>query len=233
MLLKIEKLNKIYNKGRENELQALFDVSLVIEAGEMIAVVGKSGSGKTTLLNVLGAIDNDYVGKYYLDNICVSNLTENQKSKIRNQKIGFVLQDFGLIESRTVYENVCIPLYFSKTKYSRMKITVQQVLEKLNIRDLEKRQVSQLSGGQKQRVAIARALVMKPDILLADEPTGALDSTTTDEMMEVLEGINQQGTTIIIVTHNHEVAERCDKTYTIYDGRFTSSNIQARRNYYE
>lgn len=217
-MISLQHIQKFYHQGKENQLQVLQQLNLQIEQGDLIAIVGQSGSGKTTLLNILGGLDADFEGTYLFGNQNVSQMTDKKQAQLRNQRIGFVLQDFGLIADRSVLENVCVPLYFSKTPYHKIHKIGRDVLNRLQIEDLQRRPVSQLSGGQKQRVAIARALVMSPDLLLADEPTGALDSTTTSDIMQVFEEINQSGTTIVIVTHNLDLATHCKKQYRLSDG---------------
>ncbi len=218
MLLEMTNIKKIYNENKTNAVHALRGIDFHVEQGSMVSIMGASGSGKTTLLNIIGCLDHQFHGNYLLDGLQIDSLSENQKAAIRNEKIGFVLQDFGLIEGRTVMENVSVPLYFSKTKYTECQPRAIEILEQLKIADLYKRPVSELSGGQKQRIAIARALVMHPDVILADEPTGALDSSTAHDMAEVLTALNKSGVTIIIVTHNPNLAQICKRQYLITDG---------------
>lgn len=218
-IIKIEELNKYYNKGKENELHVLKNLSFEVEKGELLAIMGESGCGKTTFLNILGCIDNFDSGNYILTNDSVCNLNDSELSKLRCQKIGFVLQDFALIENETVLENIKTPLYFdAKKKIKTLNSIAMEALRLLKIEDLSKKKVLHLSGGQKQRVAIARAMVNKPDLILADEPTGSLDSKTSIEIMEVLKHLNKNGTTIILVTHDINIAQQCERIVRMKDG---------------
>ena len=219
VMIEIKNLVKIYNKGKTNEFCALKGIDLSIEEGEMVAIIGKSGAGKSTLLHILAAIDSYDKGSYLVDGVSVGDLKEKQRARFRNQKIGIVMQDYALIDEYTIEENVQIPLIFGKVKGNdvrREKIMTE--LKNVGLDELAKKPVRQLSGGQKQRVAIARALVNNPAFLLADEPTGALDSKTSGEIMDVFEKLNQGGKTVIIVTHDMEVAARCGRVIEISDG---------------
>lgn len=219
-MIEIKNINKTYNIGKANAYQALYDVSFKVDDGEMIAIIGKSGAGKSTLMHIIGCIDDFESGTYILNGEDISTIKESKRAKIRNQDIGIVMQDFALVEDYTAMENVMIPLYFSKGKSGESKkIRAIRALEKLGIGDLATKKVNKLSGGQKQRVAIARAIVNNPSILLADEPTGALDVKTSAEMMEVFKELNKQGITVIIITHDMEVAEACGRVVEISDGR--------------
>jgi len=218
-VLNLKNIGKIYNKGKPNECEALKNVNLQIERGDLMAIVGESGSGKSTLLHILGCLDSPTSGDLYFGGNKVSFKNTKELAAYRNKMIGFVLQDFGLILGETVLENVCVPLLFSKTPFIRIKSQARGALELLGIGKLSGKRVNQLSGGQKQRVAIARALVNNPDIILADEPTGALDSKTSAEIFSTLLKLNQNGKTIIIVTHDPKIATLCQKVVTISDGR--------------
>ena len=218
-MIEIKNLVKIYNKGKTNEFCALKGIDLSIEEGEMVAIIGKSGAGKSTLLHILAAIDSYDKGSYLVDGVSVGDLKEKQRARFRNQKIGIVMQDYALIDEYTIEENVQIPLIFGKVKGNDVRREkIMTALKNVGLAELAKKPVRQLSGGQKQRVAIARALVNNPAFLLADEPTGALDSKTSGEIMDVFEKLNQGGKTVIIVTHDMEVAARCGRVIEISDG---------------
>ena len=219
VMIEIKNLVKIYNKGKTNEFCALKGIDLSIEEGEMVAIIGKSGAGKSTLLHILAAIDSYDKGSYLVDGVSVGDLKEKERARFRNQKMGIVMQDYALIDEYTIEENVQIPLIFGKVKGNDVRREkIMTALENVGLAELAKKPVRQLSGGQKQRVAIARALVNNPTFLLADEPTGALDSKTSGEIMDVFEKLNQGGKTVIIVTHDMEVAARCGRVIDISDG---------------
>lgn len=217
-MIKLNDIVKIYNPKKVNEFEALHGVTAEIADGEMVAIIGKSGAGKSTLLHILACIDNYQSGEYTIDGTLVKNLSERQYAKIRNEKIGMVMQDFALIEDFTALENVMIPLNFSKKKVKNKKEKAIKALKSVGIEELAKKPCNKLSGGQKQRVAIARAIVNQPSIILADEPTGALDTKTSAEIMELFKSLNDQGRTVIIVTHDLIVAEQCDRVIEISDG---------------
>lgn len=221
MLIQCQSLSKYYNKGKENEVRALNGVTLTINQGDLCAVVGPSGSGKTTLLRMLGCLDVPTNGTCQILGVDTQRANDRILSQMRNEQIGFVLQDFGLIEDRNVYENIRVPLLLSKRRHKREKERIDAILQKLNISELRNKLVSQLSGGQKQRVAIARALVNDPSIILADEPTGALDSTTAQNVMSVFKELNSYGKTIIVVTHNPLIADQCNRVLTLTDGQLS------------
>jgi putative ABC transport system ATP-binding protein len=211
-------VNRTYNENKSSEVRALRDINMEIDKGEMVAILGPSGSGKSTLLHILGCIDADYHGTYLLYDENMTMKSDKEIANIRNKKLGFVLQEYGLLLDKTVLENVSIPLWFSDCKIRYIKNKCLVILKILGIQDYYNKKVNELSGGQKQRVAIARALVNDPDIILADEPTGALDQTTSEEIMEELRKLNQAGKTIIIVTHDPRISEVCTKTFHIVDG---------------
>jgi ABC-type antimicrobial peptide transport system, ATPase component len=218
-MLKIENLTKTYNYKKSNAFTALKDVSLEVEDGEMLAIIGKSGAGKSTLLHIIGCIDKFEKGSYIIDGTDVHSLSDNKLAKIRNEKVGIVMQDFALIDEYSVIENVMIPLNFSKKKLGKPKELAMKALERVGIANLAKKPVSKLSGGQKQRVAIARAIVNDPSFILADEPTGALDTKTSSEIMELFTELNKSGKTVIIITHDLTVADKCKRKVEISDGR--------------
>lgn len=201
---------------------ALNGIDFTLAAGEMTAIVGVSGSGKSTLMNILGLLDRPTSGMYQLDGVDVSSLNDNALADIRNQKIGFVFQSFFLLPRLTALENVLLPLFYQGIKRSIAKECALAMLDKLNIKQLALHKPTQLSGGQQQRVAIARALVCNPSMILADEPTGALDSQTGIEVMQLLKSLNAEGSTIVIITHDLGISSQCKRVVTIKDGQFSS-----------
>ncbi len=219
-MIEIKNIDKTYNLGKANAFKALSGVSLTIADGEMVAIIGKSGAGKSTLMHIIGCIDDFESGTYILNGEDISKIKEGKRSNIRNKDIGIVMQDFALVEDYTAIENVMVPLFFSKEKNKESKKErAKAALRKLGIEELAGKRVNKLSGGQKQRVAIARAIVNNPGIILADEPTGALDVKTSAEMLEVFKELNKQGITVIIITHDMEVAKACGRVVEISDGR--------------
>lgn len=217
-MIKLQNVVKIYNPKKANEFTALKGVSAEISDGEMVAIIGKSGAGKSTLLHILACIDSYEDGEYYIDDSLVKKLSERKYAQIRNEKIGIVMQDFALVEDFSAVENVMIPLSFSKKKIKGKKEIALKALKSVGMVEYAKKACNKLSGGQKQRVAIARAIVNDPSMILADEPTGALDTKTSAEIMELFHELNEQGKTIIIVTHDPLVAEQCDRIIEISDG---------------
>jgi len=221
-MIKLDKIVKIYNPKKANEFEALHGVSAEIKDGEMVAIIGKSGAGKSTLLHILACIDNYQDGEYVIDETVVKKLSEKKYAQIRNEKIGMVMQDFALVEDFSALENVMIPLSFSKKKIKNKKQKALDALKAVGIEELAKKPCNKLSGGQKQRVAIARAIANEPSMILADEPTGALDTKTSAEIMELFKSLNAQGRTVIIVTHDPKVAEQCDRIIEISDGEIVN-----------
>lgn len=217
-MIEIKGLNKYYRDGGTS-FHALKDVDLCIEKGSSVALKGRSGAGKSTLLHILGCLDQFDTGEYVLEGVKVRTLSDGTTAKLRNQKLGFVMQDFSLINHRSVLFNTMLPMYFDKTASKIMKEKAMRALNLVGIADQAKKRVSQLSGGQRQRVAIARAIVKDPICILADEPTGALDSNTSTQIMELLKEMNEKGMTLIVVTHDDLVASYCKRQITIEDGR--------------
>lgn len=219
MLIELKKIDKIYRSGQQS-FQALKNVDLSVKEGEMLAIQGKSGAGKSTLLHIIGCVDTFDKGSYILDGIDVRKLNDRQLSKIRNQKMGFVMQDFALVPKMSVYENIAIPLYLSKSiRFKDIRDKVTKTAEDVGLSSQLDKRANQLSGGQKQRVAIARAVVNSPKIILADEPTGALDAATASEIIALLKKQNEKGITVIIITHDDSVAESCGRIIRIQDGK--------------
>ena len=217
-MLKLESVHKVYNKGKSNEFEALKGIDLKVNDGELVAIIGKSGAGKSTLLHILACIDSYEIGKYCIDDTLVRNLSEKKLAEIRNKKIGMVMQDFALVDDFSCIENVLLPLDFSRKKISDKKTKAMNALKSVGMDSMAKKSVNKLSGGQKQRVAIARAIVNEPSVVLADEPTGALDSKTSAEIMELFHALNRKGKTVIIVTHDLEIAKQCNRIIEISDG---------------
>ncbi len=216
-MIRTEKLTKIF-RTEEVETMALSNVDIHVKKGEFVAIMGPSGCGKSTFLNIIGLLDNPSGGKYFFDNKEVGQLKESQRTQLRKGNIGFVFQSFNLIDELNVYENVELPLIYMKTPASQRKTMVKEVLKRMNIGHREKHFPQQLSGGQQQRVAIARAVVSNPKLILADEPTGNLDSKNGLEVMNVLTELNKEGTTIIMVTHSQRDAGFAHSTINLFDG---------------
>lgn len=211
-------LKKTYRPPHQAPVEALRGVTLRVEAGEMIAITGVSGSGKSTLLHIIGLLDQQSAGSVSLRGTDPSKMSDSKRAKLRNKEIGFVLQDFALIPYWTAYRNVEVPLIFAGVKRKERRERIGNLLREFGIPELAKRRISQMSGGQRQRVAIARALANDPPLLLADEPTGALDSVTKEEIMEIFRELHAKGKTILIVTHDPQIAAMADRILTIRDG---------------
>jgi len=219
-MIQINNIHKSYVSG-QNSLHVLKGINLNIGPGEMISIMGASGSGKSTLLNILGILDNYDTGEYLLDGLKIRKLTERKAAQLRNRMLGFVFQSFNLISFKNAMENVALPLYYQDIPRRKRNLIAMEYLDRMGLKEWAHHLPNELSGGQKQRVAIARALISKPKVILADEPTGALDSVTSQEMMDILQEINKNGITMVIVTHEHDIALRTQKTIRITDGIIT------------
>lgn len=219
-VIEMKGITKVYKTGEEDTV-ALKGIDLLIEKGEFVAIMGASGSGKSTLMNILGLLDKPSSGSYILDQNDVSRLSNSRQANIRNQEIGFVFQQFNLLARTTVLDNVLLPTIYGRTKNNISR--AKQIIAEVGLSDRIKHKSNQLSGGQIQRVAIARALIMEPAMILADEPTGNLDSKRSHELMELFTNINQKGTTIILITHEEEIARYADRIIRLRDGEIVST----------
>jgi len=226
MLISIKDVYKIYGEGLESEVRALDGVSLEIERGEFIAIAGASGSGKSTLMNVLGCLDIPTRGEYILDGSNVATLNDSELSQIRNKEIGFIFQGYNLIQSLTALENVELPLIYQGIGQAKRKEMAEAALEKVGLLDRAKHLPSEMSGGQQQRVAIARAISTKPPIIMADEPTGALDSKTGHEILGFLQTLNKEGSTILLITHDNGIAATARRIVRLSDGKIIEDKLQ-------
>lgn len=216
-MLELRSLHKSYKMG-SNYLHVLKGINFKVNEGELVAIMGSSGSGKSTLLNILGMLDSADKGSYFLDKIEIKNLDETKAAKYRNEFLGFVFQSFNLINYKNAVENVALPLYYRGISRKKRQTEALNFLQKVGLSNWSSHLPSELSGGQKQRVAIARALVSNPKVLLADEPTGALDSKTSNEVMSIIQKINNEGKTILVVTHEEEIAKMCKRVVKLKDG---------------
>ncbi|HIY21143.1 MAG TPA: ABC transporter ATP-binding protein [Candidatus Flavonifractor merdigallinarum] len=226
MLIDIKEVFKIYNEGFENEVRALNGVSLQIDRGEFVAIVGQSGSGKSTLMNILGCLDIPTYGDYHLDGTDVTELSDRQLSHIRNKQIGFIFQGFNLIPALSAYENVELPLIYQGVRTREREERVMDALERVGLAERSEHRPTEMSGGQQQRVAIARAIATHPPIILADEPTGALDSKTGQHVLQILRRLYQEGTTVILITHDNSIAATAPRMVRISDGSIVADQEQ-------
>ncbi|ATD58457.1 ABC transporter ATP-binding protein [Clostridium chauvoei] len=216
-MIELKDINKYYISGEE-KLHALRNINLKVEKGEFLAIMGPSGSGKSTMIKILGLLDNKFEGSYLLNNKNVRDLSDDELTSFRNEKIGFVFQDFNLIKRLTIKENIELPMLYRGCTLRETGKRVKELLEKVNLIDKINKYPTQLSGGQQQRISIARALVNNPDIIIADEPTGALDSHTSEEIIRIFKELNKDGITIILITHDINVGKKADRMVRIFDG---------------
>lgn len=223
-MIDLKDISKMYLVGDE-EVRALDHATMHIDKGEFVSIIGPSGSGKSTLMNIIGCLDIADAGIYMLDHIPIEDYTENELAQIRNEKIGFVFQSFNLIQKLTAEENIELPLIYQGVKREERKVRVQEAIQRVGLEKRAKHLPTELSGGQQQRVAIARAIVTKPSLILADEPTGNLDSKTGEEIMDIFRELHKQGNTIVLITHDDEVAKQASRSIYIRDGKVSEVQL--------
>ena len=228
-LIEIQNLYKIYGEGTEQEVRALDGVSLTIDQGEFVAIIGQSGSGKSTMMNILGCLDVPTSGDYYLDGVSIRQRTQRELSELRSRRIGFIFQGYNLIPSLTVLENVALPMRYQKVPAAERRQRALEALERVEIAHKAHNRPAQLSGGQQQRVAIARALATHSPIRMADEPTGALDSRTGAQVLELMKQINRDGTTVILITHDNGIASQAKRIVRVMDGKILCDSASGGR----
>ena len=223
-LIEVKNVYKIYNPG-ENEVRALDGISVTIDHGEFVAIVGHSGSGKSTFMNMLGCLDTPSSGDYYLDGVNVAGMTDDELSDIRNKQIGFIFQGFNLIPSLTAQENVELPLVYRGMPAEQRRQLAEEALTRVGMEHRMNHRPSELSGGQQQRVAIARAIAARPPIIMADEPTGNLDTRSGEDVMKILHELNEEGRTIVLITHDNDIARQATRAIRIIDGKVVSDTL--------